>query len=79
MAVAKVKESVECFVAELVPGGNAEASGQVKVGDVLRITTAVAKTSDKVSVGRFQVEPSLDQRKQVGACNVLEMRIMVLA
>ena len=46
-------------------GGNAEASGEVKVGDVLRATTAVMKGREKVTVGKFQVEPSLAQRQQV--------------
>lgn len=55
-----------CVVDELVEGGNAAASGVVRVGDVLRATTAVAKGADRVTVGRFQVEPSLGQRQAGG-------------
>jgi len=55
-----------CVVDELVEGGNAAVSGEVRVGDILRVTTAVAKGADKVSVGKFQVEPSLGQREKGG-------------
>ena len=48
---------------EIVPGSNAEAAG-VRVGDVLRLVSAVAVGKSTVEVGTFQVEPSLGMRKQ---------------
>ena len=48
---------------EIVPGSNAEAAG-VRVGDVLRLVSAVAVGKSTVEVGKFQVEPSLGMRKQ---------------
>eukprot|EP00239_Pterosperma_sp_CCMP1384_P006878 CAMPEP_0197856452 /NCGR_PEP_ID=MMETSP1438-20131217/28589_1 /TAXON_ID=1461541 /ORGANISM="Pterosperma sp., Strain CCMP1384" /LENGTH=211 /DNA_ID=CAMNT_0043471909 /DNA_START=268 /DNA_END=903 /DNA_ORIENTATION=+ len=44
-------------------GSNAETAG-VQVGDILRMTSAVAKGKVKVEVGRFQVEPSLGMEKK---------------
>lgn len=48
---------------ELVEGSNAERAG-VKVGDVLRMTSAVALGKSRVEVKKWQVEPSTDMRKQ---------------
>lgn len=44
-------------------GSNAEAAG-VKVGDILRMTSAVAVGKSRVEVGKWQVEPSTDMRKK---------------
>mmetsp|Transcript_7675 Transcript_7675/g.25421 ORF Transcript_7675/g.25421 Transcript_7675/m.25421 type:complete len:190 (-) Transcript_7675:63-632(-) len=59
-----------CVVDELVEGGNAAAAG-VLVGDVLRLVTAVAPGESKVTVGDFQVEPSMDMRSQAPAVRAL--------
>ena len=48
---------------ELVEGSNAAAAG-ARAGDVLRLTTAVAKGKSTVKVGKWQVEPSVDMRSR---------------
>ena len=52
-----------CVAVEIVEGSNAEAAG-VKVGDILRMTSAVAVGKSRVEVGKWQVEPSTDMRKK---------------
>lgn len=52
-----------CTAVEILEGSNAAAAG-VAVGDVLRLTSAVAAGKSTVEVGKFQVEPSLGMRKK---------------
>ena len=53
----------ECVAVEIIEGSNASAAG-VMVGDVLRMTSAVAVGKSTVEVGKLQVEPSLGMRKK---------------
>ena len=53
----------ECVAVEIIEGSNASAAG-VMIGDVLRMTSAVAVGKSTVEVGKLQVEPSLGMRKK---------------
>ena len=53
-----------CVVVDVAAGSNADAAG-VKVGDILRGTSAVLKGKSKVKTEKWAVEPSLDQRVQM--------------
>mmetsp|Transcript_2792 Transcript_2792/g.10355 ORF Transcript_2792/g.10355 Transcript_2792/m.10355 type:complete len:205 (-) Transcript_2792:433-1047(-) len=53
----------ECVAVEIIEGSNAFAAG-VMVGDVLRMTSAVAVGKSTVEVGKLQVEPSLGMKKK---------------
>ena len=53
----------ECVAVEVIEGSNASTAGVI-VGDVLRMTSAVAIGKSTVTVGNLQVEPSLAMRKK---------------
>ena len=53
----------ECVAVEVIEGSNVSTAG-VTVGDVLRMTSAVAIGKSTVTVGNLQVEPSLAMRKK---------------
>eukprot|EP00242_Pyramimonas_sp_CCMP2087_P013577 CAMPEP_0198197388 /NCGR_PEP_ID=MMETSP1445-20131203/1020_1 /TAXON_ID=36898 /ORGANISM="Pyramimonas sp., Strain CCMP2087" /LENGTH=226 /DNA_ID=CAMNT_0043866667 /DNA_START=117 /DNA_END=797 /DNA_ORIENTATION=+ len=57
------KHGKQILAVDITEGSNAEKAG-VKVGDILRMTSAVAVGKSEVSVGKWAVEPSLDMRKQ---------------
>jgi len=53
----------KCVAVEVLDGSNAEKAG-VKQGDTLRMCGAVAVGKSRVTVAKWAVEPSLDQRKR---------------
>jgi hypothetical protein len=53
----------KCVAVEVLDGSNAEKAG-VKQGDTLRMCGAVAVGKSRVTVAKWAVEPSLDQRKK---------------